>query len=206
MQSVRQSKFVLFATFLMILGTAGPLRADTGATAKVRSVLGKAMEIQTNPALQGTAHRRERAARIRKLISKNFLSSEMAKESMQGYWGRLSASQRAQYEKLLTAIFIDSYTRQVVDFLKQEKIQYPGETPEGSYTKVKTVIMRTNEHIPVDYVMQQSGGQWMIRDVLIDGVGIVETYKSSFASFLRSHPFSDLIKRMQIQQEADKGL
>ncbi|MGC8495566.1 MAG: ABC transporter substrate-binding protein, partial [Syntrophobacteraceae bacterium] len=121
------------ATFLMILGAAGPLRAETGATAKVRSVLGKAMEIQTNPALQGAAHRKERAVKIRELISKNFLSAEMAKESMQGYWGRLSAGQRAQYEKLLTAIFIDSYTRQVVDFLKQEKIEYPGETPEGSY-------------------------------------------------------------------------
>lgn len=127
----RQWKFVIFASFLIILWAAGPLRADSGATAKVRSVLDKAMNIQTNPGLQGPEHRKERAALIRKLISQNFLSAEMAKESMQEYWGRLSASQRERYRTLLTAIFIDSYTRQVIDFLKREKIQYPGETPRA---------------------------------------------------------------------------
>ncbi len=203
---VRQWKFVLFASFLLILWAAVPARADSGAMAKVRTVINKAMDIQTNPQLQGAAHRKQRGALIRKLISKNFLSAEMAKESLQEYWGRLLPGQRARYTKLLTAIFISSYTRQVVDFLKREKVRYPGETPDGSFTKVKTVIMRTNEHIPVDYIMQQSGGQWMIRDVLIDGVGIVETYKSSFSTFLRTHTFNDLIKRMAIQQEANSGL
>lgn len=206
MPEVRQWRFALFASFLIILWASGPLRADPAATAKVRSVLDTAMDIQTNPALRGPEHRKERAAQVRRLISKNFLSAEMAKESMQEYWDRLSATQRGRYQALLTAIFIDSYTRQVLDFLKREKIEYPGEAPEGSYTKVKTVIMRTDEHIPVDYIMQLSGGKWMIRDVLIDGVGIVDTYKNSFTTFLRTHPFNDLINRMAIQKEAAEGL
>ncbi|MDR3557889.1 MAG: ABC transporter substrate-binding protein [Syntrophobacteraceae bacterium] len=203
---VRQWKFVLFASLLTVLWAAGPVRADSGAGAKVRSVLDKAMAIQTDPKLEGAEHRKERAAQVRKLIAQNFLSSEMAKESLQEYWGRITASQKERYRTLLTAIFIDSYTRQVVDFLKQEKIQYPGQTPEGKFTKVKTVIMRTDEHIPVDYIMEQSGGQWKIRDVLIDGVGIVDTYKSSFSTFLRSHTFNDLISRMSIQKQAGEGL
>ncbi|MGC9194147.1 MAG: MlaC/ttg2D family ABC transporter substrate-binding protein [Syntrophobacteraceae bacterium] len=206
MLAVRQCKFVLLSSFLLVLWTAGPLRAQSGATAKVKSVLEKAMAVQTNPSLQGTAHRKERAAMIRKLIAQNFLSSEMAKESLQEYWARLSASQHARYQSLLTSIFIDSYTRQVVDFLKRETIQYPGETPDGKYVKVKTLIMRTDEHIPVDYIMQQSNGKWMIRDVLIDGVGIIETYKNSFSTFLSSHPFNDLISRMSIQEKANAGL
>ncbi len=216
MSGVRQWKRFFSASFGIILLTAslltaglltaGPVKAESGATAKVRSVLDKAMEIQTNPALQGPEHRKDRATQIRKLISQNFLSPEMAKESLQDYWGRLSASQRERYRTLLTAIFIDSYTRQVVDFLKREKIQYPGNTPEGSFTKVQTIIMRTDEHIPVDYIMQSSGGKWMIRDVMIDGVGIVQTYKTSFAAFLRTHTVNDLIKRMAIQKEAGEEL
>lgn len=221
MSGIRQWKLFPSASFGTILSTASlltvglltaglltasPVKAESGATAKVRSVLDKAMEIQTSPALEGPEHRKERAAQIRKLISQNFLSSAMAKESLQEYWGRLSASQRERYRALLTAIFIDSYTRQVVDFLKREKIQYPGEGPEGSFTKVKTVIMRTDEHIPVDYIMQSSGGKWMIRDVLIDGVGIVQTYKASFTAFLRTHTVNDLIKRMAIQKQAGEGL
>ena len=196
----------LFAFFLIVIGTAAPLRAQSGATDKVRSVLDQAMDIQTKPALQGPEHRKERAAQIRKLISENFLSGEMARESLQGYWEKLSAKQREQYQTLFTSIFTDSYSRRVLDFLKRETIEYPGETPEGKYIRVNTVIMRTNEHIPVDYILESKGRKWMIRDVIIDGVGTIETYQNSFDRFLKDHSFDTLIERMAIQKKAGEEL
>lgn len=79
---------------------------------------------------------------------------------------------------LFTAIFVDSYTRRVLDFLKREKVQYPSEVPEGKYIKVRTIIIRTNEHIPVDYIVAQTGRKWMMRDVIIDGVSTVTLHYS----------------------------
>ena len=190
----------LFLFFLIFLWAAMPLRAQTGAGDVVRSVLDKAMDIQTNPELQGPEHRKERAAQIRNLISENFQYGEMAKESLEGYWAKLSARQREQYQTLFTGIFTGSYSRRVLDFLKRENIEYPGESPEGKYTKVRTVIMRTNEHIPVDYILEIKGRKWMIRDVIIDGVGTVETYRNGFGGFLRDHSFDDLVQRMAIQK------
>jgi hypothetical protein len=49
------------------------------------AVLEKAMAIQTNPALGGTEHRNERAELIRKLISQNFQTGEMARESLKDH-------------------------------------------------------------------------------------------------------------------------
>ena len=66
--------------------------------------------------------------------------------------------------------------------------------------------MRTNEHIPVDYLLEMKGHKWMIRDVVIDGVGTVETYQNSFDRFLRNHTFDDLIQRMAIQKKAGEEL
>ena len=196
----------LFAFFLIVVGTAAPLRAQPGAADQVRSVLDKAMDIQTKPELQGPELRKERAALIKKLISENFLTAEMARDSLQGYWEKLSAKQREQYQTLFTAIFTDSYSRRVLDFLKRETIEYPGETPEGIYTKVSTIIMRTNEHIPVAYIMERKEKKWMIRDVIIDGVGTLETYRNGFGAFLRNNPFDALIQRMAIQKRAGEEL
>jgi phospholipid transport system substrate-binding protein len=192
----------LLASFLIVFWAVAPLRAQSGATDEVRSVLDKAMEIQTKPELQGPEHRKESAALIRKLISENFLYGEMAKESLGDHWAKLSARQREQYQTLFTGIFTDSYSRRVLDFLKRETIDYPGEMPEGKYTKVRTVIMRANEHIPVDYIVEQTGRKWMIRDVVIDGVGTIETYRNGFGGFLRNHPFDELIQRMTTQKKA----
>ncbi len=205
MPSIRLWNF-LFAFFLIVIGTAAPLRAQSSATDKVRSVLDKAMDIQTKPELQGPEHRKERAVQIRKLISENFLPREMARESLQGYWEKLSAKQREHYQELFTGIFTDSYSRRVLDFLKKETIEYPGETPEGKYTKVSTIIMRTNEHIPVDYILERKEKQWMIRDVIIDGVGTVETYRNGFGAFLRNNSFDALLQRMATQKRAGEEL
>ena len=196
----------LFAFFLIVIGTAAPLRAQSGPTDQVRSVLDKAMDVQTRPELQGPEHRKERAAQIWKLISENFLSGEMAREALQDYWQKISAKQREQYQALFTDRFMDSYSRKVLDFLKRETIQYPGETPEGKYIKVSTIIMRTNEHIPVDYVLERKDRKWMIRDVIIDGVGTVETYRNGFGAFLRNNSFDALIQRMAIQKRAGEEL
>ena len=196
----------LFAFFLIVIGTAAPLKAQSGATDQVRSVLDKAMDVQTKAELQGPEHRKERAAQIWKLISENFLTGEMARESLQSHWQKLSAKQRQQYQALFTDRFTDSYSRKVLDFLKRETIEYPGETPEGKYIKVSTIIMRTNEHIPVDYILERKGPKWMIRDVIIDGVRTVETYRDGFDKFLRDHSFDDLIQRMAIQKRAGEEL
>jgi len=196
----------LFATSLIVLCAATPVRGQSGSTDLVRSVLGKAMDIQTKPELLGPEHRKERAALVRKLISESFLSAEMARESLEGHWEKLSARQREQYQALFTSIFIDSYSRQVLDFLKREAIEYPGEIAEGKRTKVRTIIMRTNEHIPVDYLVEQRGQKWMIGDVIIDGVSIVETYRNGFGGFLRDHSFDDLIQRMTIQKKVGEEL
>jgi phospholipid transport system substrate-binding protein len=205
MFGVRARNFLL-AMFFILLWTAAPLRAQPGPIDQVRSVLDKAMDIQTKPQLQGPEYRAERAAQIRKLISENFLSGEMAKESLEGYWEKLSAKQREQYQGLFIGIFTDSYSRKVLDFLKRETIEYPGETPEGKFLKVSTIIMRANEHIPVDYTLERKGQKWMIRDVIIDGVSTIETYRNGFGAFLRNHTFEDLIQRMAIQKKAGEGL
>ncbi|MGA2227537.1 MAG: ABC transporter substrate-binding protein [Syntrophobacteraceae bacterium] len=198
--------YFLFVFFLIFPAAVTPLRAQSGATDQVRSVLDKAMEIQTKPELQGTQQRRERSAQIRKLISESFLTGEMARESLQEHWTKLSPKQREQYQALFTGLFVDSYSRRVLDFLKRETIEYPGETPDGKYTKVRTIILRTNEHIPVDYILEPKGKNWMIRDVIIDGVGTVETYQNSFDRFLKDHSFDTLIERMAIQKKAGEEL
>jgi phospholipid transport system substrate-binding protein len=173
------------------------------ARAQVKSVLDRAMEIQTRPDLEGEAHRKTRARLVRELISESFLTEDMARESIPGTWGRVSAGQRSDYTRLFSTLFQDSYTRMVLNFLQREAIEYPGETQaKNKGVLVQTVIMRANEHIPVNYNMIQKGARWLIRDVEIDGVSIVENYKGSFARVIKSSSFDALLERMRLQSRA----
>jgi phospholipid transport system substrate-binding protein len=94
----------------------------------------------------------------------------------------------------------------VLNFLKRETVEYSGETPEGKGVKVGTVIMRTNEHIPVDYILEQKSQRWYIRDVIIDGVSIVDNYRDAFGKVIRSQSFDTLIQKMTIQKKAGEDI
>lgn len=182
----------------------GPARAAEtgGATAGVKAVLDRAMEIQTQPSLAGEANRKERAKLIRQLISESFLPGDMARAALEGHWDKLSSKQRSEFQEVFTSLFQDSYTRMVLNFLQKESIEYRGETPADKTVLVKTVIMRANEHIPVNYNVLQKNGRWFIKDVEIDGVSIVENYRNTFRKAIQTGSFDGLMQKMRLQRQA----
>jgi len=189
---------------LVLLGAAHDLTgaASQGAMDKVKSVLDAAIEIQTRPDLEGHAKQAERERLVRELIASSFISTDMARESLGAHSKKLSAKQQSEFQKLFTDLFQDSYTQMVLNFLKKETVEYRGETARGKGVLVQTVIMRANEHIPVDYFLAQKSGQWWIRDVEIDGVSIVENYRDTFNREIARSSFDSLLQKMRLQNQA----
>jgi phospholipid transport system substrate-binding protein len=196
---------ILACSLCLFMGVfSGAVEAGDATTA-VKAVLDRAMDIQTRPELEGEAHRAERVKLIHQLINDNFLFAEMARESIMENWDRLAATQRSEFQRLFAQLFQDSYTRMVLNFLQKETIEYRGESPESQGSLVQTVIMRANEHIPVAYHLSQKNGRWLIRDVEIDGVSIVDNYKNTFRKVIRTSSFDGLLKKMRLQSQAIHG-
>jgi phospholipid transport system substrate-binding protein len=99
-------------------------------------------------------------------------------------------------------LFQDSYTRMVLNFLKQETIKYHQEHRENGQARVNTTIVRANETIPVDYLMRRQQPGWLLYDVNVDGVSILDNYKTQFAQVIRTQSFDSLLQKMKTQQRA----
>ncbi len=192
---------VFLVMFLLGRAWGGPQEVPTE---RVRSVLEQAMDIQSRPDLQGEAGRPQRAKLIRQLISENFLSREMAQESLGDRWESLKSEQKEEFRELFADLFQDSYTRMVLNFLRRETVDYLGEALENGRMRVRTKILRTNEHIPVDYTLLRKDNGWFMVDVIIDGVSIVRNYQTKFRQVILSQSFDYLIKQMRLQSKAIK--
>ena len=181
----------------------GQTRAVAGTpTEVVREMLGAVMTIQSDPGLQGPGSRAARRAEIKKVILGNFTFDEMARETLGQYWNTLDGRRRSEFRSVFQDLFLDSYSRLVLDFLKKERIVYVGEDSGQGRTAVKTLIQRTNEEIPVDYYPRQGGGGLKVRDVSIDGVSIVGNYRNSFSRIIKKESYESLLKKMKLQQQA----
>jgi phospholipid transport system substrate-binding protein len=156
------------------------------------------MGLQNDPALSTQA----RSQAIHRIIAANFDFDLMAKDSLGPAYDRLSGGQRQEFTRTFSYLFQDSYTRLVINFLKKENIQYNREVPEGGKARVDTAIVRTNENIPVTYLMRAAPQGWILYDVTVDGVSILQNYKTKFAETIRANSFEFLLKRMQEQRRA----
>ncbi len=178
-------------------GWTRPALAET-PTAYVRGILDQVMGLQNDPALSTQA----RSQAIHKIIERNFDFALMAKDSLGPTYERLSGGQRQEFTQTFSYLFQDSYTRLVLNFLKKENIQYGRELPEGDKARVDTAIVRTNENIPVTYLMHTAPQGWILYDVMVDGVSILQNYKTQFAQVIRTKSFEFLLNKMQEQRRA----
>lgn len=171
-------------------------------TAFVKGILNGVLAIQNDPALAGEGQQSARARAIRQVIQKSFDFQRMARDSLGLTYSRLNPKERREFEDTFSHLFQDSYTRLVLNFLKQETIKYHQERQEAGEARVPTTIIRANEAIPVDYLMQAHGRSWLLFDVVVDGVSILENYRTQFAQVIRSQSFEFLLSRMKTQQRA----
>jgi len=177
--------------------------AEAGTpTEWVRSILEEVMAIQTNPQLRGHEFRNEKRMAVKNIIAQNFHFDAMAKQALGQHWQTLSEAKRLEFKAIFQDLFQDSYTKLVLDFLGREKILYTREESNENRASVKTVIVRMNEEIPVDYSLGTVGQRWLVEDVAIDGVSIVQNYQKSFSKVIRQETYEGLLKKMRMQQQA----
>lgn len=179
---------------LAVAGMAFPSAAAT-PTSYVKGILDEVIGIQNNPALSETA----RKEAIRRVIQKNFDFEQMSRDSLGPTFGSLSPSQRQEFQKIFSALFQDSYTRLVLNFLKKETVEYKKEQIEGGKARLDTTLIRTNERIPVEYLMHRHGSGWILYDVIVDGVSILDNYKRQFAHAISTKSFDYLMDKMRTQ-------
>jgi phospholipid transport system substrate-binding protein len=190
---------LLLAGLSAVLGLSPALAGPP--TEAVREMLDKVMTIQSDPALQGQESRAVRRTEIKKVILGNFNLEEMARETLGERWNTLGKTKQSEFRGVFQELFLDSYSRLVLDFLRKEKIAYVGEDGGQDRATVKTLIQRTSEEIPVDYYLMQVEGKLKVRDVSIDGVSIVGNYRNSFSRIIKQESYESLLKKMKLQQQ-----
>lgn len=175
-----------------------------GATDRVRDELNRITAIVKDPAQQGPAKEAERKARIKKLILQLFDVQEMARRSLAGHWAKRAEDERKDFAELFGDLFVESYTRLVVDHLGDQRVIYLPESADGGVATVQTKFLsKRDEPSFVDFAMFRRDGIWAAHDVVIDDVSIVKTYRTQFNKIIQTQSYEALVKKMRLKQEAE---
>jgi phospholipid transport system substrate-binding protein len=185
--------------FLLLLPADG---AFAGApTDEMKQTVDKIIDILKNKELKKPSNEKKRRAEIRKVVSERFDFADMAKRSLGIYWRQRTPEERKEFVPLYTDLLERTYIKKIEGYT-DEKIDYTGEKISDGYATVDTkVITAKNTEIPIQYRMLNENGQWMVYDVNIEGVSLINNYRNQFSSIIHQKSYEELVKKLKSKGE-----
>lgn len=131
------------------------------------------------------------------ILDRMFDWSRMAESSLRGHWKQRSPAERAEFTKLFAGLFRRAYVSKI-NVIDATKFQYLNESVEGDRASVRTrVFSKKGTAINVDYVTRLGGGRWLIEDVRVEGISLVDNYRTQFDSIIGRSSYAALLDRLR---------
>jgi phospholipid transport system substrate-binding protein len=162
---------------------AAPDAPDAKATAFMSELWNQALEL-----LNKKAPPAEREARFRELFHKDFDTPGIARFVLGRYWRTASPQEQKEFLKLFDDYVVYVYTARWSDF-EGEQFKITGTHPDQDSVLVSTDVSTPGapQAFKVDWRLKSNDGAYKISDVIVDGVSMLVTQRSEFASVIQRH-------------------
>jgi phospholipid transport system substrate-binding protein len=180
------------------LGMAVSQVAAGPPTDNVKAVIDEVMAILHNPAYQAPGQKANRLRLIEESALRRVDYQEMGKRCLGDTWKKLTQSQQSEFIRMFTELLKASYADKLDDFGKS-KVAYEGESVTGDTAEVRIRVLRPNDKIPVRFQLLNSPKGWMIYDLVIEDVSLVDNLRAEFGRVIKASSYAGLVKCLQLK-------
>jgi phospholipid transport system substrate-binding protein len=192
----RESVARVIFIVLLLLSWAVPAWAGV-PTEKVKETADKIITIVSDPSLKDPAKAAERRERIRAAVDELCDWEEMSRRSLGRHWAQRSEQERKEFIRLFGQLLERTYIDKVEGY-SGEKVIYTGERVDGDYAEVDVkIVTKKNTEIPVVYRLRSRGQRWWAYDMVVEGVSLVNNYRTQFSDILAKSSFEGLMKKLR---------
>ncbi|MDO9531966.1 MAG: ABC transporter substrate-binding protein [Deltaproteobacteria bacterium] len=178
-------------TLQLLVGVSGAWAGPP--TDIIRQIIEKSLDIIQNPSYG----KQEKHRKVRSIVDPHFDYQEMAKRSLGPAWAKLSAGQRQEFVALFSQLLEASYSDKIEKYAQRVKIDYKGEIASGDSVEVRTVVVKANDRMPLNYRLLNEAGTWKVYDVVFEGVSLISNYRSQFSRIIHESGYAELVKRLR---------
>jgi phospholipid transport system substrate-binding protein len=202
MRTSTKSVYLLLCSFLFFITVS--ISAYAGApTNLMKQTIDRVIDILKNKELKKPGKTQERRVEIRKVVGERFDFEEMAKRSLALHWRKRTPEEIKEFVSLFSDLLERTYIKKIESYT-DEKILYPDEKIEGDYAVVKTkVITKKNVEVPIEYRLLNENGYWKVYDVVVEGVSLINNYRSQFNDIIRRNSYEELVQRLKNKEQEE---
>jgi len=166
---------------------------------QIRSTVNRGIAILMRPDLHGETKKQERRALLRKELYQRFDFEESSWRALGVNWKRRTPKEKQEFIEVFRELLINSYASKIEGW-ECEKIVYSHEVLDLPYAEVHTkIITAKGEQHDISYLVFGNKGDWHwhIYDIVIEGVSLIDDYRSQFMEMLSRDSFSEMMGRLR---------
>lgn len=149
----------------------------------VREFSDQAIKVMADESLTG--EQREEA--FRELLTAGFDVKAISRFVLGRYWRRASESEREEFTGLFEDLIVATYSRKFSDYGGQTlKVESIREENEKMAAVASHILRQSGDPIQIDWRLLRRGESWRIVDVVVEGLSMVLSQRSEYASVIKS--------------------
>lgn len=136
---------------------------------------------------------------VSELVLPRFDFRLMSRFVLGRHWNDASAEQRERFVREFKGLLVRTYGTSLAQY-SDETVRFPpmnAEASSGRVTVPTEIVRGDGPPVPVNYSLYKNdSGEWKVFDVVIEGVSLVQNYRSSFGDEVSRNGLDALIKRL----------
>lgn len=114
-------------------------------------------------------------------------------------WEKASAAERQAFTQVFTELVIRTYSNPLAEYTDETVKFSPLPAPtDGRFARVNSVIIRSSgQRIPLSYSLVAKNNGWKIYDLSVEGVSLLQSFRSQFGQILQNSSMQELIAQMR---------
>jgi phospholipid transport system substrate-binding protein len=184
----------VLVTLAAALGPPAPAPVWAGPpTDQVRQYTDQVIRVLEDPALrQG-----DRRQAVRRIAGEIFDVNETAQRALGVHWRARTAAEKDEFTHLFADLLERTYINRI-DLYGGERLRFTGESVDGDRAVVRAfVITRRGTEVPVEARMLRRSERWLVYDVVIEGMSLIQNYRTQFDRILRTSSWGELMRRLR---------
>jgi phospholipid transport system substrate-binding protein len=183
-------------TFILCL--IFPVSAFAGIPLEtVKGHVDKVLDVLRDPSLKAESAKKVKKDKIRAISEKMFDFTELSKRTLAQNWSKFNPEQQKEFVELYTSLLEDAYANKIMAYT-DEKIVFSKEVALTEKTvEVRSTVLRKNGDVPIYYRVIMKDGSWRVYDVVIEGVSLINNYRSQFREILANKPVESLLETLR---------
>ena len=172
----------------LMISAPGAFAEMKAPAAEVEAAVEEVLGLLRDESLQSD----QRHEMLREAIAPHFDFVVMSRSILAAAWKKATPEQQQRFVGLFKKLLENTYITAMEEYTGQS-VRYGKEKVNGKLATVETFIVRTSGvETPVLYRLRINGDRWLAYDVAVEGVSLVNNYRSSFGTIVRKDGMNGL--------------